>query len=66
MRDRLQAIVQHVATGEHRQHADCCTGGRGVDPTDQRMRVGGSHHHRVGLTSHVDVVAVTPAPGEQA
>ncbi len=66
MRNRLQSVVQHVATRQHREHARCGSRGGHVDGSNVGVRVRGTDHDGVGLPRHVDVVAVAPAPGQQA
>ena len=66
VRDRLQSVGQHVATGQHGEHARRAHRRGNVDRPDQRMRVRRADHHRIGLAGHIDVVAVAAASGQQA
>src|SRR5262249_54860577 len=66
VRDRPQAVGEGVGAGEDRQHARELLGRAPVDVHDAGVGVGRPHHRRVRLTRHVHVVAVAPAPGDQA
>ena len=66
VRNWLQAVGKQVGAGEHRQHAADAAGLIRCDPADVRMRMRRAHHHRIGLTGQVDVVAEAARAGDKA
>ncbi len=64
--DRVETVRPYVGAGEHAEYARHCSGLRGVDPDDARMRMRGAHHRRVGLAVHREIVGEPPLAGQQA
>ena len=66
VRNRLQAVCQHIGAGEHGQHAWNPHRFGSVDCSDARVGVRRAHHGGVDLSLQVDVVAETAPAGQQA